>query len=271
MPPENVKIEPTPKSVVINARYDKTNRLTELVMNKTDIRTRQIMQVIALLAPHFSMLSKIVIQSCRINAFVLNDLSKMLPLTTITEICMDESPFPEANYAILLDVDSVLKHLSLARCLINDLVCEQIAARLHYNKLAGKQLLTLNLSSNHISDEGAKFLADALRTNRRLRYLNLANNRITDIGFGHILDTLIEFPLTRNDIVQKNKCYFEYLKKRLALCMEQLQLADLKSITDSVSSPRSSRSISNNKKYSTVSTKGGLKMPSKFSLIERAV
>lgn len=235
-------------------------------MNKTNLRIRQVMQVIALLAPYCSMLSKIVIQRCRVNAFVIYDLSKMLPLTTITEICLDESPFPEANYAILLNVEgNVLKHLSLARCRINDAVCEEIASKLHYNTVAGKQLLSLNLSSNHITDEGAKFLADALRTNRRLRYLNLTSNRITDTGFGNILDMLIEFPLTPNEIMQNKVCYFQYLKKRLALSMDQIHFAGRNSFPDSTGSARDSKIITNKKKYSNVTSNSSANIATKYS------
>lgn len=258
-------IEPSPNAIIITARYDKSNHLIELVMNNIDLRTRQIMQVIALLAPYYGNLSKIVMQCCRVNAFVIYNLSKMLPLTTITEICLDESPLPEGNYAILLNEEgNVLKHLSLARCFINDVVCEQIASKLHYNMAAGNQILTLNLSSNHITDEGAKFLSDSLRTNRRLRYLNLANNRITDTGFSYILDTLTEFPLTANEIVQKKVCYLQYLKKRLAFSMDQLHFAGLNSFSDSSRCSKNERT--NIKKYVIDSAKSNTKIPPKYSV-----
>lgn len=259
-------IEPRPNTVVITARYDKFNRFIELIMNKTDLRIRQIMQVIALLAPYCGSLSKIVMQRCNVNAFVIYDLSKMLPLTSITEICLDESPLPEANYAILLNVEgNVLKHLSLARCLINDVVCDQIASELRYNMTAGKQLLTLNLSSNHITDEGAKFFADALRTNRRLRYLNLANNYITDTGFSHILDTLTEFPLTPTEMMEKKECYVEYLKKRLAFFKDQIHFAGIHSFSDGTGSSRGSKILTNKNSDAFVSEKSSAKLASKYS------
>lgn len=260
-----VESEPSPNATIITARYDKFNRLIELVMNKTNLRIRQIMQVIALLAPYCDSLGKIVIQRCHVNAYVIYDLSKMLPLTAITEICLDESPLPEANYAILLNAEgNVLKHLSIARCLINDVVCEQIASKLRYNMIAGKQLLTLNLSSNHITDEGAKFLADALRTNRRLRYLNLANNFITDTGFNQILDTLTEFPLTPAEITQKKACCVEYLKKRLAFFMDQLHFTGLHSLPDHTGNSRASKIIMN-KSDAIVPAKSSGKIPPQYS------
>lgn len=263
---KNVEFEASPDAIVITARYDKSKRLIELIMNRTNLQFREIMQVIALLAPHYSMLSKIVIQRCVVNAFVIHDLSKMLPLTAISEICLDESPLPEANYATLLNSKgNGLKYLSLARCLINDVVCEQIASKLHYSMGAGNQLLSLNLSSNHITDEGAQSLADALRTNRRLRYLNLTNNRITDTGFGHILNTLTEFPLTANELGQKKVYYSQYLKKRLASAMDELHFAGLDSFTDSVGGSRGSKIITNKKNESIVSAKSSAKITPKYS------
>lgn len=263
---KTVEIEPSPNAVIITARYDKFNRLIELVMKKVNLRIFQIMPVIALLAPYCSSLSKIVMQCCRINASVIYDLSKMLQWTAITEICLDDSPLPEANYAILLNVEgNVLKHLSLARCLINDVVCEQLSTKLHYNMIAENQLLTLNLSSNHITDEGAKFLANALRTNRRLRYLNLANNCITDIGFSHILDTLTEFHLTPSEMAQKKVCYVEYLKKRVALSMDQLHFTGRHSLSDSMDSLRGSKINMKKRNDTIVSAKSSTNIAPKYS------
>ncbi|KAJ8711839.1 hypothetical protein PYW08_008793 [Mythimna loreyi] len=66
-------------------------------------------------------------------------------------------------------------------------------------------LLVLNLSSNHITDVGAKHLAEALRNNRHLRYLNISDNHVGDDGAKFIFEVLAEFPLNNNEIQDKKR------------------------------------------------------------------
>lgn len=159
-------------------------------------------------------------------------MSKFLSLTTITEICLDDSPIPESNYALLLQNQSKLSSLSLSRCTINDEVCKQIAVTLKFLEPAEATLLTLNLSSNHITDAGAKHLGEALRTNRHLRYLNLAGNRIGDEGANHIFHALIDFPLTYDETKEKLKRRLAYLRARQAAYLECLMSCDSRSLDD---------------------------------------
>lgn len=66
--------------------------------------------------------------------------------------------------------------------MIDDLAARYISYGLGDVKRANNKLLTLNLNSNLIGDEGAKSLARALRTNRTLLVLSLSSNQIGDQG-----------------------------------------------------------------------------------------
>lgn len=149
---------------------------------------------------------------CRIKMYAVYELSKILNASTITELCLDGSSVSVADYTMLLETTK-LRYLSLSRCYIQDEACKSIAAKLHFKESA-QNLLLINLSSNRITDEGAKHISYALRTNRHLRYLNLADNHITDCGAGQILDVLTEFPLSYDEIVDMRRRRFEYFKRR---------------------------------------------------------
>ncbi|XP_059051705.1 leucine-rich repeat-containing protein 71-like [Achroia grisella] len=209
-------------AILIIAFYDNMKRLTEIVLHKTKV-PRALIQIISYLAPSYEQLTKLSIRSCRIDMYTNHELAKMLPLSSITNICLDGSFVPEGNYHILLDAKCVrLRNISLCRCQINDVVCKLIALKLCHPCPAEKSLLLLNLTSNHITDIGAKYLGEALRTNRCLRYLNLSDNHIGDDGAGYILDALQCFSLTYNENINKRKKHIEYLKKRHAVYLKYL-------------------------------------------------
>lgn len=193
------------------------------------------------------------IKQCHIDAYTIYELSKILFLTSITDVCLDGSPLHEGNYEILLNSDCRLNHISLSRCLINDEVCSHIASKLYYLGSAEATLMTLNLSSNSITDVGAKLLADALRTNRRLRYLNLAGNHITDDGAYSLFESLMEFPLSHDEILNRNLRYMDYLKTKQALLMKYLNEWD--SISVNEYSQVSKKSVPKKKKSSATSLK----------------
>ena len=71
-----------------------------------------------------------------------------------------------------------IEHLSLKCCCLGDKFCEVIGPALTSNT----SLLSLDLSSNQITDEGVSHLAGGLRQNRSLLSLCLAGNRIGDRG-----------------------------------------------------------------------------------------
>ena len=71
-----------------------------------------------------------------------------------------------------------MEQLSLKCCYLGDAFCAAINPALARNQT----LMSLDLSSNQITDEGVGQLANALRINRTLLSLCLAGNRIGDSG-----------------------------------------------------------------------------------------
>ncbi|CAH0596426.1 unnamed protein product [Chrysodeixis includens] len=220
------------QTLLIMTYYDILNRMTEIHMTKYHYHPIPwiLMRLISLILPLHKHLQKFIIKSCKIDMYTIYELSKILPNTNITEVCLDHSPLREGNYDILLSDSTSVRSLSLARCNINDIVCERIAARLKFLEPAERTLIILNLSTNYITDKGAKHLGVALRTNRHLRYLNLAGNQITDTGANFIFEVLIEFPLTSEEITEKRKRYFDYLNKKQTLietCLCELKMDEI--------------------------------------------
>lgn len=218
-------------SVFITALYDDANRLAEIRMHKIRV-PRVMMQILSLVVPHYPYLTKLVLKGCHVNAYTVYEISKFLSLTTITDINLDGSAIPQGNYALLLESQSKLASLSLCRCNINDEVCKQLSSKLHNTEPAEATLSSLNLSSNHITDAGAKHLGEALRNNRQLRYLNLADNRIGDDGANHIFHALTDFPLTYDETMAKRQRHMTYLRSKQALYLKYLTQCDSKSLDD---------------------------------------
>ncbi|KAL0868375.1 hypothetical protein ABMA27_007890 [Loxostege sticticalis] len=229
--PSEVTVAEDDDNINMTVYYDNTNNLSEIYLARLRTRfPRALMQIIGYLAPSFERLTKITIQSCRIDSYIIYELAKTVNMSSITDICLDGSPVSAGNYFILLDHPQTrIKYLSLCRCNINDEVCIRIATRLHHMCPAERTLLLLNLSSNQITDEGAKCLGQALRTNRRLRYLNLADNRIGDDGASFIFNSLIEFRLTYDETMGKRRRRLEYLKAKNLCIMKFMNESIVKS------------------------------------------
>lgn len=217
--------------LVVDALYDNQDELVEIMISRAKYIPRKLMQCIGLLSPYFKYLTKISIIKSNLDVSTLHELSKTLQMSNLSDVCLDESFLSEANYATLLNETTKLRNLSLSKCRINDDVCEQIAAKLDFAAPAGQTLMLLNLSSNHISDRGAKSLAQALRANRCLRYLSLADNHISDEGAFQLFDVLKEFPLTYDEIQQKRVRYVRYLKEKRAIYMDYFD-DDTRSLDD---------------------------------------
>ncbi|KAJ8707378.1 hypothetical protein PYW08_010630 [Mythimna loreyi] len=207
--------EVTEKIVKIETVYDSNENLVQIKFLNNKYIPRKVMQVVALTIPFQRHLTSITINS-GFDVKALYEMSKFLPVSLITEICLDGTFVREANYHILLE-DSNLKHISLARCMISDSILKSIAEQLKEPCAAAKTLSALNLSTNKITDTGAKYLADVLRANRHLSYLNLAGNMITDEGGASILNTLQKFPLQFKELFESRGRYMEYLKKKREL------------------------------------------------------
>ncbi|XP_046973839.1 uncharacterized protein LOC124540382 [Vanessa cardui] len=199
--------------VRIVAIYDSFEHLVEIKFLKNRQIPRLIFKIIGLTIQFLSNVANITINS-GMDQYTLYEINKFLNTSHITEICLDGSFLKEGNFDILLETSSPLRHYSLCRCKIDDLIVENIARKLIYPMPASKTLLILNLSSNSITDLGAAYLAQALRSNRHLSYLNLADNRLTDEGAKQIFDVLVEFPLTSQELFEARQRHMLYLKHK---------------------------------------------------------
>ncbi|XP_028177825.1 uncharacterized protein LOC114365445 [Ostrinia furnacalis] len=212
--------------IPITAYYDSHGHLAEIaIMTCPSALHRKVIQAISLCVPFHSFLTKLVIRKGCLDYLLLHEISKLLPHSNITDVCLDDTYIPEGNYYVLLDQASNIKYLSLNRCRINDDVCKEIAFRIDFGQPAGKSLLALDLSSNKITDTGAKYFGDTLKKNRHLLHLNLLGNRISDVGFGYLLRHLQEFPLTCDEISDKKRRKMEYTIKKKEVyerCLDEL-------------------------------------------------
>lgn len=255
----------------ITATYNTQNRLSAILMTNFQQQTipRVMIQLLALILPSYQQLHKFTIRNCRIDMYVVHELGKMLPFTTITDVCLDDCPIKQTNYEELLQNTTCIKNLSLCRCNINDEVCERIASTLHYLESAERSLVTLNLTSNCIGDEGAKHLAQALRSNRHLRYLNLADNLISDDGASLIFNSFIEFPLTYDENINRLQRFLAHLKKKHVYkeCLQKLSLSQ-KSPPESIRST-GDKSCSLDKRHGVLSPKRASHTRVKRKSIER--
>ncbi|RVE53529.1 hypothetical protein evm_001899 [Chilo suppressalis] len=197
----------------ITAVYDTADHLVQLIFQNNREIPRLIFKIINLMIHYYNFLNTITINK-GLQGYSLYEISKFLPLSHITDICLDNTFIEEGNYYLLLENKCMLRHLSLRRCSINDEAVEKLANNLIYPNNGSKSLSILNLATNKITDEGAKYLAEALRTNRQLSYLNLADNRITDIGATYLFDSLLEFPLTCSEIFASRSRKMTYLKEK---------------------------------------------------------
>ena len=81
-----------------------------------------------------------------------------------------------------------LSSLNLTRNQLTDEAAKYLAEAINSNN---SQLRTLNLSENNISHIGARHLAEAINNNNcQLRTLNLSENNISDIGAQHLADAI---------------------------------------------------------------------------------
>lgn len=131
---------------------------------------------------------------------------------TINELSINGNPNDSQNFYLLLKNTNV-RSLSLRFCKIDEYGIAKIVEEM---KLPYVQTLThLNLSSNFISDEGARHIANGLRVNRCLKYLNLADCHISDVGCIAIMEVLQTFPLKLDELVfRRQKILAYYMKKR---------------------------------------------------------
>ncbi|XP_053600466.1 uncharacterized protein LOC128669582 [Plodia interpunctella] len=219
-----------PKSVVIESDFDEdeiritavTDTATQLVgvtINRCVETPRLLLKIIGMCVPFCPYLRTLTLQRCNLTGPIVYEIAKFLPESQITDVNLDDSPIASAdrNYYLLVERPSKLRSLSLARCSFANIDCELLFAQLEHPHPASKTLMTLDLSGNFISDTGAHIIGICLRSNRSLQYLNLSGNQITDDGAAHILNSLIEFPLTADEIFRKKMRFMDYLRMKRSL------------------------------------------------------
>ncbi|CAG5037533.1 unnamed protein product [Parnassius apollo] len=206
---------------------DNNEDLVQISFEKNKHIPRIVVKIIGLIIKFHPQLNSVIINQGA-DLYTIYELKKILVISNITDVCLDGCCLD--NYDILLENKSVLRHLSLCRCKIENDVLQNIATKLTYPNPASKFLSVLNLASNRITDIGAKCLANVLRSNRCLIYLNLSDNRITDDGAIELLGSLQEFCLTPEEILASRARYLSFLKIKNDLIdntVKELRVGDL--------------------------------------------
>ncbi|XP_026576018.1 leucine-rich repeat-containing protein 71 [Pseudonaja textilis] len=122
---------------------------------------------------------------------------------------LEGNPLPERSFYKLLSEESSLAHLSLRNNCIDDQAVLLIGQGLSSLRSSNKNLVSINLSYNHITDAGATHLANGLRLNRSLLSLSLAHNQIGDEGAMKLAEVLGPFALTHTEVVERRRLLLE--------------------------------------------------------------
>ncbi|XP_075593091.1 leucine-rich repeat-containing protein 71 isoform X3 [Balearica regulorum gibbericeps] len=120
-------------------------------------------------------------------------------------LSLEGNPLPEPAFHTLMGSDSTLAHLSLRNNSIGDAAARLIGQSLSTLSCSNRSLVSLVLSFNRISDQGAGYIAQGLRLNRSLLSLSLANNDIGDAGAVKLAEVLGPFALTHAEVVERRR------------------------------------------------------------------
>ncbi|CAH8498211.1 unnamed protein product [Schistosoma turkestanicum] len=172
-----------PKIIVQQENPDKPETVYEVSIKGWKISNSQLDVLINCFAV-MNKLSKLVFWRVGFTAEQITQLASYLSTnSTIKSLTIDANEALEiGSYAQLIDESNNLTKLRLRYCEIGPMEAKLISLRLGTMQFVNKKLMSLDLSGNQLGDEGAIYLAEALRTNRTLLTLSLSNNKITDIG-----------------------------------------------------------------------------------------
>ncbi|XP_076765525.1 uncharacterized protein LOC143432635 [Xylocopa sonorina] len=108
------------------------------------------------------------LSDCHINAYGIMQIAEMLTnIGCVEDLNLDMNPNVQENYHLLCAAAGRLKYLSLRLCKITDEGVKKIANELRYRDPPNDPKLTiLNLANNHVTTNGAVYVAKMLRTNR---------------------------------------------------------------------------------------------------------
>ncbi|CAH1709504.1 unnamed protein product [Aphis gossypii] len=168
-------------------------------------------------------ITKLSLTYFEVNQEILNNLSNYLKMEEclVHELVLDRINLSNLNYLCCLTPDIKVKKLWLRFCQLKDKGVNYLLDIL--DETSGKtQLNSLYLDCNGITCEGAKKIAQILRTNRTLKSLSLARNLIKDEGAFALMSVLSKFQLNSDEIdwkstqEQKSNRILEYLMDILA-------------------------------------------------------
>ncbi|XP_064635865.1 leucine-rich repeat-containing protein 71-like isoform X4 [Lineus longissimus] len=136
----------------------------------------------------------------------LKQFAAFLPnIPNLRSLMLDANPIKGENYFELIKEESPIQHLSLRHNSITDHGAKLLGTALGTVHKTNVKLISLNLNSNQISDEGATSLAGGLRFNRCLLSLCLANNKISDSGAKKLAEVLSRFALSHEEVIERRK------------------------------------------------------------------
>ncbi|KAK4471954.1 hypothetical protein MN116_004620 [Schistosoma mekongi] len=202
-----------PKIIVQQENPDKPETVTEVSIKGWRISNSQLDVLINCFAI-MNKLSKLVFWRVGFTTEQITQLASFLSTNnTIKSLTIDANEALEiGTYAQLIDESNNLTKLQLRYCEIGPIETKSISLRLGTIQSVNKKLISLDLSGNRLGDEGAVYLAQALRTNRTLLTLSLSNNKIGDIGCISLAKVISQFFLTHEEIVYRRVCHSEKSK-----------------------------------------------------------
>ncbi|XP_018044533.1 PREDICTED: leucine-rich repeat-containing protein 71-like [Atta colombica] len=139
--------------------------------------------------------------SCRINAYGILQITHMLmEFECLNDLNLDDNPNPQENYYLLCAPARNLHYLSLRMCKLSDNGIQKITNELKYQDPPNDpKLIALNVADNDITNTGAKYIAEMLRTNRSLQSVVLTGNKIDDDGVSLIIQELTMYIFDSSD------------------------------------------------------------------------
>ncbi|XP_053224076.1 leucine-rich repeat-containing protein 71 isoform X3 [Podarcis raffonei] len=158
---------------------------------------------------------EIFIRNWKIEDKMLGIFAKCLPaLSHLQSIRLWKVGLTDVTFLSLLSIVPTcstlnLAHISLRNNEIDDEAALLIGQALSSLKGSNKNLASINLSYNHITDVGAGYIADGLRLNRSLLSLSLAHNQIKDEGALKLAEVLGPFALTHMEVVERRRLLLE--------------------------------------------------------------
>ncbi|XP_063173233.1 leucine-rich repeat-containing protein 71 [Candoia aspera] len=161
------------------------------------------------------------------DATFLSLLSVLATCTNLKTLVLEGNPLPQQSFYKLVSEESSLAHLSLRNNNIDNRAALLIGQALSSLHSTNKNLVSINLSYNHIGDAGATHLANGLRLNRSLLSLSLAYNEIGDEGAQKLAEVFGPFALTHAEVVERRRLQLE--KEAQERCRLPQRHTDLKS------------------------------------------